>query len=372
MLQRRFRLLFVSLNMILMGGLALAYAYSWQNAFKLYFSSKVADVALLPQSVETSADLLASIRLDDVLLAEPRPTPGRSIFFHETSCYDARNEENYILKLNARQACAIESAALHNPNFQVFVLFADPDGPVGQYNGIQQPLVDALLNYSNVHLRRLNVWRYAAGTPIEEWLNAGKLFGSRFMVVHIADFLRYLTLFRYGGLYLDLDVVVLQNMEDMPPNYAGAESNLWLANGVMRFSHNGSGHDMVRACLRDFELHFNGYEWGTNGPGVITRVAKQICGTNHTALMQDDRERCKGFKVYGKGAFYAVAAENWRDFFEPDKLEQTMALTKYSYLVHLWNRNSKVVPIKVGSKCAYAKYAEKHCPLVYHATGEYF
>lgn len=85
-----------------------------------------------------------------------------------------------MLQLTARQACAIESAALHNSNFQVFVLFAAPTyHHSGNNSQRQQPLIDALLSYKNVHFRQLNLWRYAAGTPIEEWFNDGKLFRSR-------------------------------------------------------------------------------------------------------------------------------------------------------------------------------------------------
>ncbi|XP_034666932.1 lactosylceramide 4-alpha-galactosyltransferase-like isoform X1 [Drosophila subobscura] len=316
-----------------------------------------------------------SFRLDDILLSEPRPTPGRSIFFHETSCYDAKAEQHSRLNLSARQACAIESAALHNPNFQVFVLFADPKyraSPNGQSSGNQQPLVDAILSYGNVQLRRVNLWRYAAGTPVEEWLKNGQLFRSRFLVSHVSDFLRFVTLFRYGGLYLDMDVVVLQSMENVPPNYAGAESDYMLAAGIINLSATGIGHEIAELCLRDFQHNFNGHNWGNNGPGVITRVAQRICDTDYVALMQDDRKRCMGLKVYWRGAFYAVSSRQWRDLFNPDRLEQTMARTKYSYVVHVWNKQSNKVPIKVGSSSAYAKLAERNCPRAYHAAGEYF
>ncbi|XP_026844560.1 lactosylceramide 4-alpha-galactosyltransferase-like [Drosophila persimilis] len=370
------RLLFMTLIVTLIGIITLT--YNWP---------KGADVESVPQSTvgaaedpeptAASSEPLASIRLDDVLLAEPRPTPGQSIFFHETSSYDAKNKHLNILKLTARQSCAIESAALHNPNFQVFVLFVDRkyslvvDPNVGN-RSIQQPLFDAILSYSNVHLRRLNLWRYAAGTPMEEWLREGNLFRSRYLVSHISDFLRYLTLFRYGGLYLDMDVVVLRRMEDIPPNYTGAESDTFLAAGIMNLAASGFGHQIAASCLHDFQTNFDGNVWGQNGPEVITRVAQQICGTKNISVMQTNRKRCLGFKVFGRGAFYAVTSDKWLNFFNPHKLEETLARTKDSYAVHVWNSQSEKQPIKIGSTCAYAKYAEKNCPRAYHAAGEYF
>lgn len=195
---------------------------------------------------------------------------------------------------------------------------------------------------------------------------------SSYLFSHISDFLRYLTLYRYGGIYLDMDVVMLRSMEDVPPNFTGAESNAYLAAGVMSLSHTGFGHEIAESCLRDFQQNFDGSDWGNNGPGVITRVVQRICGTQDIALMIDDRKRCMGFKVFDRNAFYAVPWKHWRHFFEPQLLEQTLTHTKDSYVVHVWNNLSKQQAIKVGSSTAYGKYAEQHCPKAYAAAGEYF
>ncbi|KAH8413325.1 hypothetical protein KR009_010022 [Drosophila setifemur] len=362
----RLRVLFVALILMLIGGIAIT--YNWQNDYHRCFMDGHPGATQPPFSVEVEP-------LEDVLQAEPKPSPGRSIFFHETSCHQSENRHYKLLELTARQACAIESAALHNPNFQVFVLFAGPTYRISTDDrnmSHPQSLVEAILSYRNVHLRRLNLWSYATGTPIEEWLKDGRLFRSSYLFSHISDFLRYLTLYRYGGLYLDMDVVVLRNMEEVPPNYTGAESNTHLAAGVMSLAPTGFGHEIAESCLRDFQQNFDGKDWGNNGPGVITRVAHKICATKDIAVMQDDPKRCLGFKVFGRGAFYAVPWKQWRDFFEPEKLEKTMALTKDSYIVHVWNKHSNKLPIKHGSNSAYAKYAEKNCPRAYKAAGEYF
>ncbi|EDW54088.1 lactosylceramide 4-alpha-galactosyltransferase isoform X1 [Drosophila sechellia] len=353
--------------LVLMVIVGLFYIYSSENKYHSCFM----EGQVLATQQALTADGETNL-LDDVLQADPKPSPGNSIFFHETSCRLSENRQLETLKVTARQACAIESAAMHNPNFQVFVLFAGPTYRISNNNSHPQPLVEAILSYSNVHLRRLNLESYASGTPMEEWLKDGRLSRSKYLFSHISDFLRYLTLYRYGGLYLDMDVVVLRNMEKVPPNYTGAESNTHLAAGVMNLAATGFGHEIAASCLRDFQHNFNGEDWGNNGPGVITRVAQKICGTEDIALMQEDPKRCMGFKVFGRGAFYAVPWKRWRDFFEPEKLEQTMARCKDSYVVHVWNKHSSKLPIKQGSKNAYALYAEQNCPRSYKAAGEYF
>lgn len=62
--------------------------------------------------------------LTDILNSDVKPSNGKNIFFHETSCIS----ENGIVNLNARQACAIESAARMNPHMNVFALFASKVG----------------------------------------------------------------------------------------------------------------------------------------------------------------------------------------------------------------------------------------------------
>lgn len=121
---------------------------------------------------KTEYDSEHLIALEDVLLSDVQPSPDRTIFFHETNCHSP--DKPNILNLTTRQACSIESAALNNPEFQVFVLFASPTFMPRELD----PMIEALLSYSNVHFRQLNIWRYAKDTPIEDWLKKGSIFSS--------------------------------------------------------------------------------------------------------------------------------------------------------------------------------------------------
>ncbi|XP_033165006.1 lactosylceramide 4-alpha-galactosyltransferase [Drosophila mauritiana] len=307
------------------------------------------------------------IPLLDVLNAKKQPSRGQSIFFHETSNF-RRIEKNAVVQLTAREACAIESAALHNPGLTVFVLFAGATHrPLSG-----DPLIRALHNYKNIRLRHLNLWRYAAGTPIAKWLKSGKLFKSKFLFPHVSDLLRYVTLYKYGGLYLDLDVVVQQNLEKMPPNFTGAESNISLACGVMKMSPGGLGHKIATMCLRDLEANYNANKWGTNGPGVITRVAKKQCNTDNIKSVINNPKRCNGFKIFDANAFYAISWRQWKDFFEPNRLNVTMKRISKSPVIHVWNKFSKGWKLKTKANCAYTKLAKTHCPRSFAAAGEYF
>ncbi|XP_023179859.2 lactosylceramide 4-alpha-galactosyltransferase-like [Drosophila hydei] len=303
--------------------------------------------------------------IEDILFSSSQPPPGRSIFFHETTCTHPDSHFN-IMNLTARQACAIESAALNNPNLQVFTLFSCPT--FRPLFGRQKLLVDAIESYKNVNFCHLSVRNYAKGTLIEDWLRKGDLFSSRFPMQHLSDLLRLISLYRFGGIYLDLDVVVLRSLEKLPLNYVGAYDNITLGNAVISLAPDGMGHEVAELFLQHYQKYFNGENYVQNGPTLETTVLTQFCGNNLVKAMQDGRKSCKGFRIFNSTAFYSIP---WTHFTEPKYLEETMARTKDSFLVHIWNTASSVGRVEVGSNSAYEKYAEKHCPRTYVAAGDY-
>lgn len=114
--------------------------------------------------------------LEDVLLSPVQPISGRTIFFHETKRHN--RAEKYVLNLTTRVACSIESAALHNSNFKIFVLFSSslyfPKPGDRRF-----PILNAILSYKNVNLRQVNLKQYAKHTPVEQWVQQGVLQRSR-------------------------------------------------------------------------------------------------------------------------------------------------------------------------------------------------
>ncbi|XP_023179866.2 lactosylceramide 4-alpha-galactosyltransferase-like [Drosophila hydei] len=306
--------------------------------------------------------------IEDILYSDSQPPPGHSIFFHETSC-TYPNSHFHIMNLTARQACAIESAALNNPNLQVFTLFSCPT--YRPLFGRQKLLVDAIESYKNVNFRHLSVRNYAKGTPIEEWVRKGDLLSSSYPMQHKSDLLRLISLYRFGGIYLDLDVVVLRSLEKLPLNYVGAHDNTTLGNAVISLAPDGMGHEVAELFLQRYQKHFNGKSYVQNGPALVTEVLKKFCGNSLIKAMQDGRESCKGFRIFNSTAFYSIPWPEWTHFTEPKYLEETMARTKDSFLIHIWNKASSVGRVEVGSNSAYEKYAEKHCPRTYAAAGDY-
>lgn len=128
---------------------------------------------------------------------------GKNIFFHETSCFG----DSGLIELNCRQACAVESAALMNPGMLVNLLLLSPSPPSNH----TAKLLKYLIDYKNVKISRIYINEYIGNTPLEQWYANGKVLeSSQWPRSHMSDILRYLTLWRFGGIYLDLDVVIVK------------------------------------------------------------------------------------------------------------------------------------------------------------------
>ncbi|XP_064541230.1 lactosylceramide 4-alpha-galactosyltransferase-like [Drosophila montana] len=304
--------------------------------------------------------------IEDILLSSSKPPPGRTIFFIESSCH--RSYTQYKMsRIKAHQACPIESAALHNPNFQVFVLFACPT-----HLNKSLPIIDALLSYKSVHFRSLNLEHYAQDTPIGDWVKKGDLFTSSYLMYHLSDLLRLITLYRFGGVYLDMDVLQLRSLEDEPLNFAGAERSDSIGNSVISLEPNGFGHQLGELFLQDFQKNYESDAWAHNGPMGLVRVLSEVCGTKNVSLMVNNRDCCHGFRVFDIKAFYEVRFDECKMFFEPENATETLARTKDSRMVHTWNHIVRRWPLKIDSKSAYMQWAVQHCPRVVAATGELF
>jgi hypothetical protein len=163
-------------------------------------------------SVLQSTEKVSSSETGHASLREldTEPVPGeRHIIFLETRCVlnDSKTGNQLGLAINQRQACAVASAANTNPDTKVYLLYTC--SVIGNL-GDSPAYVKQMLSYPNVRIWKLVISDYIKRTPLENWDFMRKIHSSHWPVVHASDILRYLTLWKYGGTYLDLDFVILK------------------------------------------------------------------------------------------------------------------------------------------------------------------
>ncbi|XP_062224851.1 uncharacterized protein At4g19900-like [Phragmites australis] len=191
------------------------------------------------------------------------------------------------------------------------------------------------------------------GTPAEAWLGVvqrgGVSPGSVPLGQNLSNLLRLALLYRYGGIYLDADVVVLKPFSDLR-NAIGAQAvdeatGDWrrLNNAVMIFDR---GHPLLREFIAEFAATFDGSKWGHNGPYLVSRVAARLRrrpGLDVTVLPPRAFYPVDWNKI---GGLFIAPKERKDERWVKAKVEN---IKGESFGIHLWNRESRRLKIEEGS-----------------------
>lgn len=164
------------------------------------------------------------------------PSPN-SIFFHETSCRGS---------LTPRQACIIESAARTNPQKEIYLLFSAPVNELMLTSGN----LNQLQLFPNVKLARVHLTKYAESTPLEEMVKNKPFENSKWWIEHTSDVLRSLTLFKWGGIYLDTDMLVVKSLTPLGPNWVAKEDSHLVNSAAIAMSNDTIGRKLADALIK--------------------------------------------------------------------------------------------------------------------------
>lgn len=269
-----------------------------------------------------------------------------SFFFIETADHE---------RLNARQACAAESAALHHPNNIVnFLMTGEPD--------VKSTYIDVLRNISNIRIVHVNPEDVFKGTPLESWYQSPARLQSPYVVAHLSDAMRLVLLWRYGGFYLDTDVVVQRSMLGLK-NAVGLEDDQNVANGVLVFDR---GHPILLDAITRFPKRYKPSEWSTNGPLLLQAVIRDRCPK---CMQANNNDSCGcDLHVLPRTAFFAIPYRDWKAMLDPSRTADILPQTQESYLLHFWNYLSSKAQVHIGNGSLYDIAARRDCPNVYRVA----
>ncbi|CAM1331839.1 Uncharacterised protein g10695 [Pycnogonum litorale] len=259
--------------------------------------------------------------------------------------------------LNARQACAVESASRHHENLNITVYVTSAEGLSSNdsYTGIVKSL-------ANVGIERVDVESAVEGSPLQEWIARDYWRYSYFMTEQLSDIIRYVLLWRHGGIYLDLDVIVIRDMANLT-NCAAMDDGDQVTNAVLVYSKRNR---IISECMKMIPTAWTGQVFAELGSNLITKVYKKVCRVDD--LSKVNRNRCRGSTLVPSKSFYIVPWKDWSYLFHrywTDSLLDEMMKQK-SYLVHFYNKISKDRIVKFNSWSFIEILAKKHCPLVYN------
>ncbi|KAJ4769588.1 hypothetical protein LUZ62_053845 [Rhynchospora pubera] len=160
--------------------------------------------------------------------------------------------------------------------------------------------------------------------------------------LHYSELIRLAALYKYGGFYLDSDVIVFKSIGAIQNSIGMSdqiEGNTTFSGAVMAFEKNS---DFVMECLREFYSTYDDSRLRWNGADLLTRVIDKLKSKNQFNV-----------KILPSFQFYPINSSNITSYFaepsdETETVEQDILFKRIieeSSAFHLWNSiTSSLVP----------------------------
>ncbi|NWX39667.1 A4GAT galactosyltransferase, partial [Steatornis caripensis] len=282
----------------------------------------------------------------------PHPTAGGTppfpgdVFFVETS---EQTSPSYLF------TCSVESAARTHPGTKVVVLMKGLSNGNGS---LPSHWAFSLLSYfPNVEMRPLDLTELFSGTPLAKWYLQPEHLKEPYFFPVLSDACRITIMWKFGGIYLDTDFIVLKNLQNLT-NALGLQSQDVLNGAFLSFKPK---HEFMELCMQDFVDNYNGWIWAHQGPELLTRVFKKWCSISNI----QSNVNCKGVSALSSEAFYPIRWEDWKRLFEAISPSELHKLLKNTYAVHVWNKLSHGTRLEIMSQALLAQLYSEFCPTTY-------
>ena len=281
------------------------------------------------------------------------------IFFHETSGR---------MQLSFKDTCAIESAALHNPQRSIEIFLQphqqqEEDNKPINYSSIWLKVLD---NYSNIQVIIIDDEKlYFQNSLLEYWYLGGRWRNSPYRLQHMADYIRTVSLKKEGGMYLDLDVITLKpydNDRHLFWNFVtvpSAEMAVF-TNAIIHLEQN---HRLIDLIIEKQAEEYVPDDYTFNGPQALTAAILQLCNNKTSS------PNCSGLIGFlPHHHFYPIGTAFCHTIFVRDdkqvipefntNLERSHGLHFYNSITH-----NMTVDLAPNSVQMFARLAARHCPI---------
>ncbi|XP_007909138.1 alpha-1,4-N-acetylglucosaminyltransferase-like [Callorhinchus milii] len=256
--------------------------------------------------------------------------------------------------------CAVESAARENPDKPVYYFMKGLSGNLSQYPFPQYFAAPMLSSIKNVVLVPLKLKALFQNTPLSFWYQQVNSSREQYWIHVLSDACRIALLWKYGGIYLDTDIISLKPLNFT--NFICSQGNSIANNAALGFQNQ---HQFMWDCMEDFVTNYNGQIWGQQGPGLISRVLKQWCQSDNLDKLLD--LQCNGISFLSPRYFYPIAFAEWQRFFQPWNKNDIESFFPDTKGVHIWNFMNKGQQKRVvaGSGTLIERLFLKYCPTTY-------
>jgi hypothetical protein len=167
---------------------------------------------------------------------------------------------------------------------------------------------------------------------------------TKYYPLHYSELVRLAALYKYGGIYLDSDVIVLKPLTSLQ-NSIGAvkqvSGNYSFSGAVLAFEKQSP---LLEECLKEFYSSYDDTLFQWNGAELMTRVISNLSSKAYGSM---------GIKLEPSVTFYPISSTDIERYFsEPDNMAERAhhdavfsRIMNDSTTFHLWNSiTSALVP----------------------------
>lgn len=186
---------------------------------------------------------------------------------------------------------------------------------------------------------------------------------TKFYPTHYSELVRLAALYKYGGIYLDSDIIVLNplssinNTVGLEDQHAGSSLN----GAVMAFRKNSL---FIMECLKEFYTSYDDTHLRWNGADLLMRVARKFLNKEDTSMKQLE------LNVRPSYIFFPIGSEDITSYFtapasETEKARQDTMFKKIlseSLTFHFWSSlTSALIPDPESLVARLVDHACIHC-----------
>jgi len=214
--------------------------------------------------------------------------------------------------LSTRHLCAVESAAKMASNYNIYIITLSINNTKANIKSYK-PLQKLSNSYPNIEIFRFTGDKYFRDSPMRDILQ------HRDISLSFIEFAaRILTLWRYGGITYDLDMITLDNTSRRPYPFPSGD-------GIMISTGSGkvmSARSQCQAFLYDMmmsvsSLYAKYHEYSElSNEDVVKHTLKNVCNNTSTVLKPDTLlqvtaySNCKGVSYMPRHAICSRARKS--------------------------------------------------------------
>ncbi|XP_018013051.2 lactosylceramide 4-alpha-galactosyltransferase [Hyalella azteca] len=285
-----------------------------------------------------------------------------------------------------RALCGLESYCNHNPGAHVWFLVTS------QYleSTTLAELMSLQATYPNLCVAHLNFSSLFQDTPLLELYLSQRFNRTSFLANNLCNMGRLAIVYKFGGLYTDMDVIALRPLMPAANFIALQDDKSGYLNAAIHYLRRQ--HPMSMKIMEHIAANYKGNVWGANGPTAQTNAAKHLgCdrspvgvdrlvnNTNNRKPLPvqpcDDlqqKQPCSNhteecdWVALKSSAFMAVPYTEAKKLFlgpkKDEKFQPIETLYPVSLGVHFFNYVTRFMKVQPGSHMH--RLALKSCPVI--------